>query len=64
MIGIQEMKQLEGKHVEITCESGQVLKSFCEEYVQAEEEEEEPMLFLSGNLAVLQSDIKKVRVLK
>lgn len=64
VIKIEEMKQLEGKHVEITCASGRVLKSFCEEYVQAEDEEEEAMLFLSDNLAVLQSDIKKVKVLK
>ncbi len=63
MVTIDQMRECEGKHVKITYNDGDIIEIFCEEYVQAEDEGDEPMLFAPKNLAVLQSEIKSIEIL-
>ena len=54
MVTVEQMRECEGKYVEITYNDGEMIEVFCDEYVQAEDEGDEPMLFVPKNLAVLQ----------
>lgn len=64
MVTVEQMRECEGKYVEITYNDGEMIEFFCDEYVQADDEGDEPMLFVPKNLAVLQSEIKRLEILE
>lgn len=63
MISEKEMKSSERKKIRLLYIDGEVIETFCEEYIQAEDENEEPMLFLPNKLVALQSEIKSIEIL-
>lgn len=60
---IDDMYNSEGKHIRVFYKDGTVKELYCEEYVQAEDEWDEPMLFYGGNGAILKSQIEKIEIL-
>lgn len=58
-----DMYNSDGKHIKVFFKDGRVEEIYCEEYVQAEDEWDEPMLFYGGNGAILQSQIEKIEIL-
>lgn len=59
----KKMEESVGKLVRITFFDGNSIEKHCEEYVRKETDEEEPMLFLEGNTAVMQSEIKSIEII-
>ncbi|EEI83507.1 hypothetical protein [Anaerococcus tetradius] len=57
------MYNSEGKNIKVFFKDGTVKELYCEEYVQAEDEWDEPMLFYGGNGAILKSQIEKIEIL-
>lgn len=58
-----DMYNSDGKHIKVFLKDGRVEELYCEEYVQAEDEWDEPMLFYGGNGAILKSQIEKIQIL-
>ncbi|NVF11017.1 hypothetical protein HV819_03295 [Anaerococcus sp. AGMB00486] len=60
---IDMMYNSEGKNIKVFFKDGSVEELYCEEYIQAEDEWDEPMLFYGGNGVILQSQIEKIEIL-
>lgn len=60
---IDMMYNSEGKNIKVFFKDGTVEELYCEEYIQAEDEWDEPMLLYGGNGAILQSQIEKIEIL-
>jgi len=57
------MKNCIGENILVTFTDGERLSTHCEEYVRKAQEDEEPMLFVSNNLALYQSEIEGIEIL-
>ncbi|MBF1037077.1 hypothetical protein [uncultured Parvimonas sp.] len=62
MVTTQEMKSCVGKKVKIYLINGKTLNVICDCYIQAEDEEDEPLLEF-GNEIVVQSEIERIEIL-
>ena len=63
MVSTDQMRKSHKKNIRVFFKNGEVEDIYCEEYVQAEDEWDEPMLFYGGNGAILQSQIEKIEIL-
>ncbi|MDU7141456.1 hypothetical protein [Anaerococcus vaginalis] len=63
MVSTEQMRKSHKKNIRVFFKNGEVEDIYCEEYVQAEDEWDEPMLFYGGNGAILQSQIEKIEIL-
>ena len=63
MVSTNEMKSVKRKRVRFYFADGEVLDSFVESYQFEEDEDEEPMLLCSGNLAVFQSELERIEII-
>lgn len=63
MVSTKDMKKSQQKNIRVYYTDGTSEEIFCEEYFQAEDEEDEPMLFYGGNGALPQSMIEKIEIL-
>ena len=63
MVSTEQMRKSHKKNIRVFFKNGEVEDIYCEEYVQAEDEWDEPMLFYGGNGAILQSQIEKTEIL-
>ena len=63
MISIKEMKECEGKRIRLTFDNVAPIEGFCQCYLQAEDEDEEPMLEV-GKYLINQSEIKTLEILE
>lgn len=63
MVSTEQMRKSHKKNIRVFFKNGEVEDIYCEEYVQAEDEWDEPMLFYGGNGAILKSQIEKIEIL-
>ena len=63
MVSTEQMRKSHKKNIRVFFKNGEVEDIYCEEYVQAEDEWDEPMLFYGGNGAILKSQIEKIGIL-
>lgn len=63
MVSTEQMRKSHKKNIRVFFKNGEVEDIYCEEYVQAEDEWDQPMLFYGGNGAILQSQIEKIEIL-
>lgn len=64
MVSTNEMKECKTKYINLYFADGEVWKNvYVDWYIQAEEDEEEPMLEI-GSYLINQSEIKKIELIK
>lgn len=63
MVSIEQMRKSHKKNIRVFYKNGEIEEIYCEEYIQAEDEWDEPMLLYGGNGAILQSQIEKIEIL-
>lgn len=64
MITTEEMKNACGHSVILTYKGREPMQTYVEDYIEADPaEDEEPMLFLTRNLAAFQSGIVSIKII-